>query len=66
MKTLVFLVLLVPFCMASSCSNLPPVEFCYVHPKYGQVCVKVGGKVYTDPKLTDAQRKEVEEWLKTQ
>jgi uncharacterized protein YceK len=42
------------------------VEVCYTHPKYGAVCVKVGGKTLVDPSLTPAERKEVDEWLKTQ
>lgn len=47
----------------ASCSNLPPVEFCYVHPVYGQVCVSVGGKRHYREDLTVAQRAEVDKWI---
>jgi hypothetical protein len=47
----------------TSCSGLPPVEFCYEHPVYGKVCVAVGGKKFYDPKLTPEQRAEVEKWI---
>ncbi len=40
-----------------------PVEFCYVHPVYGQVCVQVGGKKHYREDLTPAQRAEVEKWV---
>jgi hypothetical protein len=54
--------------IVSGCRNAPDLEICYTHPVYGTVCVKIGGKQHkidrTD--LTDAQKKEVEEWLKNQ
>lgn len=40
------------------------VEVCYVHPVYGQVCVKVGGKKHYAENLTPEQRAEVEKWIK--
>lgn len=40
-----------------------PVEFCYVHPVYGQVCVQVNGKKHYREDLTPAQRAEVEKWV---
>jgi len=42
------------------------VEVCYVHPVYGQVCVKVGGKKHYAEELTPAQRAEVEKWIAAQ
>lgn len=44
--------------------TLPPVELCYVHPTYGQVCVKFGGVLHYADTLTPAQRAEVEDWIK--
>lgn len=62
------LVLLAVLSVGSSCSNLPPVEVCYWHETYGAVCVRLGGKVYAleRPDLTDKQKQEIEEWIKTQ
>jgi hypothetical protein len=45
------------------CESMPPVEVCYDHPQYGQVCVQIGGKRYYDPKLTPEQRQEVDRWI---
>lgn len=47
-------------------ASLPPVEVCYVHPKYGEVCVVVGGGRFFKATLTPAQKEEVEAWLETQ
>lgn len=44
--------------------NLPPIELCYIHPTYGQVCVKLGGVTHYAETLTPAQRAEVEAWIK--
>jgi len=45
-----------------------PVQFCYIHPKYGEVCVSIGGKRYKidRPDLSPEQKTDVENWLKTQ
>lgn len=48
----------------AGCGSLPPVEFCYIHPVYGQVCVRVGGKLHYSEDLTPAQREEVRAWVK--
>ena len=45
------------------CESMPALEVCYVHPVYGQVCVKVGGKKHYAEDLTPAQRAEVEKWI---
>ena len=45
------------------CGIFDGVEVCYVHPTYGQVCVKVGGKKHYSEDLTPAQRVEVEKWI---
>lgn len=46
--------------------ELPPIEFCYVHETYGEVCVQIGGELFFKATLTPAQKAEVEEWVKTQ
>lgn len=48
------------------CAGMPPVELCYVHPVYGQVCVQVGGKKHYAEDLTPEQRQEVEAWIAKQ
>lgn len=42
------------------------VEACYVHPEYGQVCVKYDGKLHVraDVSADPAKLKAVTEWLK--
>lgn len=45
------------------CESGPQLEFCYMHPTYGQVCVSVGGKKHYREDLTPAQRAEVEKWV---
>lgn len=47
----------------SGCSS---VELCYEHPTYGKICVLVDGKQFKRSDLTNAQQKEVDEWLKSQ
>jgi hypothetical protein len=48
----------------TGCGLFPDgVDVCYVHPVYGQVCVKVGGKKHYAENLTPAQRAEVEKWI---
>jgi hypothetical protein len=42
------------------------VEACYVHPTYGQVCVKYDGKLHLRADLTSGEQAEVKEWLKAQ
>ncbi len=59
MKTLVALLLLA----LSGCSLFDGIAVCYVHPVYGQVCVKVGGSKHYREDLTPAQRAEVEKWI---
>lgn len=59
---------LVAFTLAG-CASLfreTGMEICYEHPKYGRVCVKVGGKVYVDKQLTEVERAEVLEWVDRQ
>lgn len=63
MKTLKLLSVL----LLAGCGIFPDgVEVCYVHPVYGQVCVKVGGKKHYAENLTPAQRAEVEKWIAEQ
>ena len=45
------------------CSGIP-IEVCYVHPTYGQVCVSIGGKEFKRSDLTPEQQAEVDKWLK--
>ncbi len=48
----------------SGCGLFPDgVDVCYVHPVYGQVCVKVGGSKHYREDLTPTQRAEVEKWI---
>ena len=61
----VVVLLLIPLAMLG-CSALPPVQFCFVHPKYGRACVGWDGKLFIDVSLSDAERDEVEAWVKAQ
>ncbi len=58
-----YLMMLVMVLALLGCESLPAVEFCYVHPVYGQVCVAIGGKKHYREDLTPAQRAEVEKWI---
>lgn len=51
------------FLALSGCGLFDGVEVCYVHPVYGQVCVKVGGSKHYREDLTPTQRAEVEKWI---
>lgn len=44
------------------------VEACYVHPNYGQVCVKYDGKIHVraDISADPAKLAEVKSWLEEQ
>ena len=55
--------LLVSFLFFQGCKGIP-VEICYDHPKYGKVCVKLGGETYYRDGLTPEQRKEIDGWIK--
>lgn len=41
-------------------------ELCYVHPKYGTVCVEIDGTRHFKATLTPAEREEVEAWIRDQ
>lgn len=58
------LLVALPLMLSVSCESLPfPIEACYTHPVYGEVCIKMGGRRYYDPKLTPEQRAEVDKWI---
>ena len=57
------LCLAVAVLVLAGCESLPPVEFCYIHPTYGQVCVSVNGKKHYREDLTPAQRAEAEKFV---
>ena len=42
------------------------VEACYVHPEYGQVCVKYDGKLHLRADLSAGELSKVKDWLKAQ
>ncbi len=63
MKKLSVLLLLVLVGCAELYDVLPPVEACYNHPKYGQVCFVINGKKHYAEALTPQQRAEVERWI---
>ena len=44
------------------------IEACYIHPDYGQVCVKYDGKLHVraDISADPAKLAEVKEWLRAQ
>jgi len=53
--------------LLGGCGLFPEgVEVCYVHPVYGQVCVKVGGKNHYREDLTPEERAAAEKWVKGQ
>lgn len=52
--------------LAAGCGTT--VEACYVHPEYGQVCVKYDGKLHVraDISVDPVKMAEIREWLKKQ
>lgn len=54
------------FCIALVIPACASVEVCYSHPKYGEVCVMLGGKEFKRSDLTAEQAVEVDLWLKTE
>jgi len=49
--------------LGAGCRNLPAFEVCYVHPKYGTVCVEINGDRHFKATLTPAEKEEVERWI---
>ncbi len=49
--------------LLAGCETLPPVELCYTHPVYGNVCVVINGKKHYRDGLTPEQRAEIDKWI---
>lgn len=65
MKLIAFAFVCLVCLTGSKCIAETPVEICYLHPKFGAVCVKIGGKKYdlNRPDLTAVEQKEVRDWI---
>ncbi len=66
MSRLYKIALILAFSTALGCASLGPVEFCLVHPEYGQVCVgrKPDGTLFVRGSFSEAEAEKIKEWAK--
>lgn len=66
MSRLMKIALILGLCSASflGCAALGPVEFCLMHPEYGQVCVgrRPDGTLFVRGSFSDEDVAKIKEW----
>lgn len=50
--------------LLASCSAMPQISVCLVHPEFGQVCIDIKEQIYVRADLDPEQLGQLKEWVK--